>query len=405
MKILLLVPFLPNTKTSGGQTRWYNIIKYLSKNHEITLFSLIKDDSEKKFIPELEKYCKKVRVFRRPKSPWAFRNLFFTLFTPYPLLVVRNFSLSERRAIGRELSSGNYDLIHAETFYVMPHIPKTDVPSIMVEQTIEYQVYKHFVDSKIPWFLRPFLMIDIVKLRFWEIYYWKKTDRLVAVSNEDKLFMQKLVPGLDVDVIPNGVDCGFYSSKKVFKKDPPRVMYGVTNFEWLQNLEAVEVLINDVWPLIRSRYKSAKLWLVGRMIPQRFVELSKKRDDIEVTESIEDPRDAYLSSYAMVTPIRSSGGTRLKVLEAMASGLPIVSTSNGVAGLGLTPGVHALISDTNEGMARETVKLLKDARLRSKIGNSGKKFVVNNYDWKSIVKLHDGIYKKALNEAKKHEEN
>jgi len=394
MKILLIVPFLPNTQTSGGQTRWYNIIKYLSKNHEITLLSLIKNDSERKYIPELEKYCKKVAVFTRPKSPWTIRNLLFTAFTPYPLLVIRNFSFAERKAIKKELESGEYDLIHAETFYVMPHIPDTDTPSIMVEQTIEYQVYKHYVDNEVPAFLRPLLMIDILKLRFWELYFWKKADQLVAVSDEDSKIMEKLV-GIRADVIPNGVDADYYAAKKVKKKDPPRVMYGVTNFEWLQNVEAVEVLLKEVWPYIHEKVPQARLWLVGRMIPERFVELAKNRQDIEITESIEDARDAYGSASLMVTPIRSSGGTRLKVLEAMAAGLPIVSTTNGVAGLGLKKGEHALVSDSGKGMAELAVKLLKDPKLRQKIGNAGCSFVKENYDWKAIVKLHDEIYKKA----------
>jgi len=395
MKILLIVPFLPNTETSGGQTRWYNIIKYLSKSHEITLLSLIKSDTERKYIPELKKYCKKVKVFTRPKSPWTLRNLLFTVFTPYPLLVVRNFSFAEKRAIKKELETGNYDLIHAETFYVMPHIPNTDIPSIMVEQTIEYQVYKHYVDKEVPFFLRPIFMIEILKLRFWELYYWKKANQLVAVSDKDSKVMEKLV-GIRADVIPNGVDTDYYKAKKVAKKVPPRVMYGVTNFEWLQNIEAVDELLKEVWPYIHKKMPDAKLWLVGRMIPQRFIELARTREDIEISESIADARDAYGSASLMVTPIRSSGGTRLKVLEAMASGLPIVSTSNGVAGLGLIAGKHALISDSGRGMAKLAIKLLEDEKLRRKIGEAGRMFVKENYDWKEVVKLHDKIYKKAL---------
>ncbi len=395
MKILLIVPFLPNTQTSGGQTRWYNIIKYLSKNHKITLLSLIKDDTEKKYIPELEKYCQKVEVFRRPKSPWTLRNLLFTAITPYPLLVVRNFSFAEKKAIKKELESGNYDLIHAETFYVMPHIPTTSIPSVMVEQTIEYQVYKHYVDNEVHPLLRPLFMIDIMKLRFWELHFWKKTDQLVAVSEDDGKIMEKLV-GIRADVIPNGVDADYYAAKKVNKKDPPRVMYGVTNFEWLQNIEAVDTLLTEVWPHIHSKVPNAKLWLVGRMIPERFLKLPEEHKDIEVTESIEDARDAYGSASLMVTPIRSSGGTRLKVLEAMAGGLPIVSTTNGVAGLGLKPGKHVLVSDSGKGMADLAVKLLLNPKLRNKIGETGREFVKENYDWKKIVKLHDEIYKKAL---------
>ena len=142
MKILMVVPYLPNTSTSGGQTRWYNIIKYLAKKHEITLFSLIKDDSERKFIPELKKYCWKVLVFNRPKKPWTLRNILLSELGPFPLLVIRNWSFEESRAIKKELSEENYDLIHAETFYVMPHLSKTKVPTILVEQTIWHEVYK-----------------------------------------------------------------------------------------------------------------------------------------------------------------------------------------------------------------------------------------------------------------------
>jgi polysaccharide biosynthesis protein PslH len=396
MKILMIVPFLPNTSRSGGQTRWYNIIKYLSQSHEITLFSLIKHESEKKFIPELEKYCKKVRVFNRPRSPWTLRNLFFTAVTPYPLLVIRNFSFEERRAIKKELETDKYDIIHAETFYVMPHIPNTKVPSIMVEQTIEYQVYKHFVDTELPWFLRPIFMIDVIKLRFWELYFWKKTNRLVSVSDNDREIMKKLIPGIGADVIPNGVDTDYYLAKKVAKVSPPRVLYGVTNFEWLQNVEAVNVLVHDVWPLIHKKVPQAKLWIVGRMIPKWLVDIAAERSDIEITESIEDPRDAYGSATLMVTPIRGEGGTRLKVLEAMAAGLPIVSTSVGVAGLKLTPGKHALVSETSEGMAAEAVKLLNDPGLSQAIGKAAQNFVKENFDWKAIVKLHDKIYAKAM---------
>jgi polysaccharide biosynthesis protein PslH len=397
MKILMLVPFLPNIRTSGGQTRWYNIIKYLSKDHEITLFSLIKDDNEKQFIPELEKYCKKVCVFKRPKSPWTLRNILLTGFSWYPFLVMRNFSLEEKKALAKELTEYEYDVIHAETFYVFPHIPaKTSVPSILVEQTIEYQVYLHYVIHEAPFYLKPLFLLDVLKLQFWEKYYWKKTDRLVAVSPEDKKIMQELIRDIEVDIIPNGVDTKYYVEKKVQKKTPPRVLYGVTNFEWLQNLEAVNILLDEVWPKVSKGFPAAKLWLAGRKIPQKFVDLAKKRNDIEITESIDDSRDAYLGSTVMVTPIRGSGGTRLKILEALAAGLPIVSTTVGVAGLDLTNKKHALISDNYDTLVDYTIDLLKDPKRAKEIGNAGQEFVRKHFDWKQIVAMHEGIYRKAI---------
>lgn len=391
MKILFLVPFLPIDQMSGGQTRWYHLIKHLSKKHEITLMSLIKDDEEKKYLPQIEKYCKKVYVFKRPKSPWTFRNLFLTFITFNPLVVIRNLSLEERAAIKKELSEHNYDLIHAETFYVMPHIPKTNIPIVLVEPTIEFSVYKHYVDNEVKPILKPIYMFDVVKLRLWEKYYWKKAKRLFAVSEEDKNIMQSEVPGVDIGVIPNGVDLEFFESKKVTKKNPPHILYH-GNFKWMQNVEAVNLLVHEVWPKIKQKIKSVKLWISGRNVPPEIVAYSKEDSNIEISESVEDNRDVYKAATLLVTPIRGPGGTRLKVLEAMASGLPVVSTSVGVAGLGIKYNEHALVSDDMNKISEMVIHLLKNDKICERIGEAGKRFVRDNYDWGGIVSKLDKIY-------------
>ncbi|HET7098908.1 MAG TPA: glycosyltransferase family 4 protein [Patescibacteria group bacterium] len=394
MKILMLVPFLPIDQMSGGQTRWYHMIKNLSKTNEITLMSLIKDDWEKKYIPEINKYCKRVYVFKRPKSPWTIRNLFLTLVSFNPLVVIRNFSMEERSAIKKELATNEYDLIHAETFYVMPHIPKTKIPIILVEPTIEYSVYQHYVNHEVPTIFKFIYQFDILKLKFWEKFYWKRASRLFAVSDEDKDVMQKELPNLEIGVIPNGVDLEYFNSKKVAKKSPPRILYH-GNYKWMQNVEAVNLLVHEVWPEIKNKVKNVKLWISGRNVPPEIIEYTKNDPDIEISESIEDNRDVFKSSEVLITPIRGPGGTRLKVLEALASGLPVVSTPVGVAGLNLTPGVHALVSPKMKDLSGYVVKLLNDKKLADKISSAGKIFVKENFDWRTIVDKLNKVYKEV----------
>lgn len=395
MKILMLVPYLPTITMSGGQTRWYNIIKYLAKDHDITLFSLIKDESEKKFIPELLKYCKKVKVFSRPKKPWSIRNIMLSVIGPFPLLVVRNWSFDERRELQKELLQEKYDLIHTETFYVMPHLIKTDVPVIQVEQTIWHEVYKHHVMTEIPRLLRPFFMIDVAKIIFWEKYYWRKADGLFAVSQEDRDIMQKLLPGKLVNIIPNGVDCDYYMEKKIDKTDPPRILYGVSNFEWLQNQEAVRLLLDDIWPILKEKFKKrVKMWIVGRKMPEWIKRRSEEDPDIIVTENISDARDAYRSASIMITPIKGGGGTRIKILEAMAAGLPVISTKIGVAGLNVTDGKNVYIADNVNEIVKKALTLLGNTKMAEEIGSSARRHVKAYFDWRSIVKMHGPIYAK-----------
>lgn len=398
----MLVPYLPTITMSGGQTRWYNIIKYLAKNHEITLFSLIKDESEKKFVPELLKYCKKVKVFTRPQKPWTLRNVLLSVLGPFPLLVVRNWSFEERKALQKELASEKYDLIHTETFYVMPHLGKTDVPIIQVEQTIWHEVYKHHVTTEIPKILSPFFMLDVAKIIFWEKYYWKKANGLFAVSQEDQAVMKKLLPGKSVDIIPNGVDCDYYLAKKVNKSYPPRILYGVSNFEWLQNQEAVRLLLDDVWPGLKKKIRfPVKVWIVGRKMPDWIKKRSSEDGDIIVTENISDARDAYTSAKVMITPIKGGGGTRIKILEAMAAGLPVISTKIGVAGLNVTNGKNVLIADGVDEIISKAQSLLEDEKLARLIGMNGQKHVRKYFDWKSIVKMHEPIYQKLVRSKNK----
>ncbi|MGI5828540.1 MAG: hypothetical protein ACOX6V_06005, partial [Patescibacteria group bacterium] len=180
MKILMLTPYLPYPLLSGGQIRTYNLLKNLKNDHEITLFSLIKDDAERQYLPQLKKFCKKVVLIKRTKNPWAPRNVLLAGITAYPFLVTRNMPMHASHLIDQELAKSEFDLIHAETFYMMPNIPETKIPVLLVEQTIEFLGYQSYVKKSKIWPIKPLLYIDIAKIHYWEKFFWKKADKLVT---------------------------------------------------------------------------------------------------------------------------------------------------------------------------------------------------------------------------------
>ena len=391
----MLTPYLPFPLMSGGQTRSYNLIKDLSKKHDITLFSLIKNEQEKKYISELKKYCKKVFVFSRSKTPWTLRNILLTGFGPYPFLVIRNLAPDEKLAVKKELEVEKYDIIHAETFYVMPHIPDTNVPILLVEQTIEYLVYKHYVKNQAPLSVKIPFSIDVMKLKFWETHFWKQASRVVAMSESDKKEMLTLAPKLKIDIVPNGIDTDYFSARPRKEITPAKVLY-VGNFKWIQNVEAANILINEVWPKIKKEIKNVKLWIVGMNITDKLKEYAS--DDIEISEALPDIREAYSKASVLVVPIKGPGGTRLKILEAMASALPVVTTSVGAEGLGVVNGKEALISDELDEVSNNAIKVLKNKNLSKSLGLYGKKFVESKYTWNKSAQVLDNIYSKVINE-------
>lgn len=388
----MLTPYLPYPLLSGGQTRSYNLIKRLvDLGHEITLFTLIKDDSERIYTSELEKFCKEVKVFNRSKKPWTIKNILRTGFSMYPFLVVRNWANGEQKAIEKKLKEEEFDIIHAETFYVMPHIPKTNIPIVLVDQTIEFLVYQHYANNfKIP-AIKQLLYLDVKKLKFWELKYWKMAKRVIAMSEEDKNIMLKEVPGLKVEVVPNGVDTNFFGKKVTERSKVPVILY-LGNFTWLQNREAVEVLLDKVWPIIKEKFSNAKLWIIGKNAKDFFAKAESS--DIRVDE-VDDVRTAYQGATVLVAPIYSGGGTRLKNFETFASGLPVVTTSIGIGGTEAEEGKEVVIRDKPEEIAKATIDLINNPKKYKIISENAKKMVQEKYDWDPIAKKLSSIYKEV----------
>ncbi len=389
----MLTPYLPFPLHSGGQIRTYNLLKQLTAKHEVTLFALIKDETEKQYIEELEKYCKRVRVFKRTKKPFTLSNIIRTAISSYPFLVIRNYVSEVRDAVQKELQEHSYDVIHAETFYMMPHLPPTHIPTLLVEQTIEYLGYESYA-AKVSPLLRPILKIDIQKIKKWERFFWNYCDQLVVMSEEDKRFIAtEIGDKKKIEVVENGVDTAWFAEKKRQEPEQPTLL-SVGTFKWLPNIEAVTFLVEKVWPLVKKKITNCKLWIVGASPTDQILAFSRTDSSITVTGNIPDIRDAFTQSHLLAAPVFSGKGTRYKILEALATETPVVATQTAVEGLGVAQGKHVSIANSAEEMAAAIVELLKSKEQRRSLAQNGKKYVTEHFDWKMISQKLDIIYQR-----------
>lgn len=401
MKILMVTPYLPYPPYSGGQTRSFNLLKHLSKKCQITLFCFVLPDQDIKHLKHLKKYCHKIVTIERGKT-WDFKKILFTGFSPYPFLVANYFSPQMKKLIKEELSKEKYDLVHVECFYLMPNIPKTKSPVLLLDQTIEFAVYQHFVETlsgKMSFF-KPLFWIDVLKLKFWETFFWKEAPCLMAVSKNDQLLMEK-ISDRKVEIVPNGVDAALLEKKRVAKYSKPTVLFGVANFKWMQNKEGVVNLLKFVWPEIKRRVTNAKLFIVGRHSISFIAStglVNPKNKDITVKE-VKSPEDVYRKSWVLVAPMKSGGGSRTKFFEAMACGLPIITTEEGIEGIDAIDGEEVLVAKDFDQLADLTAKAIKNQKLRNKIGDGGRNLVGKKYSWRESASQLLKIYQRVSKDS------
>jgi glycosyltransferase involved in cell wall biosynthesis len=404
MRILVVSSFLPYPLFSGGHVRLYNLIKELSKNHKITLICEKRDYQTERDIKEVEKLCEQVVTVPRKKQ-WTFENILKSGFSRFPFLLVGHKSLEMKNHIVRVLNEKTYDLIHVETFYVYQNVPRTYLPKILIEHNIEYQVYQKYENISAT-YLKPLLKADIQKIKYWEEKTWKQASRVVAVSEFERKQIEKIVS--NVAIVANGVDVQKYkmqNAKLKFNKKEKRILF-IGDFKWIQNQKAAEWILREIWPLIDSRLKTTKgpfgindsrikLWIVGRNIPERLKNLGSENVIFDENAPAETEK-IYQKATMLLAPITVGGGTSYKILESMASGLPVVTTHLGIEGLGAKPGVHALIGNTSEELADCVDTLIKEEKEFETIALNARKLIEQKYTWTTIAKELENVYKSVV---------
>lgn len=368
---------LPYPLVSGGQIRAYYLLKVLAQEYDVTLFSFYKDKSELKYKEDLG-FCKNIHVFPRRKLSHPL-NLAY-LMTGLPFASSLYYSPQIAREFRDIVDQEMLELIQFESYY--PAVYMKVVPNVIKvfgTENLEYQVYEKFVNSqRAP--LRQILKIEIQRMRVFEEKLYKQADFCLAVSDKEATQIQK-VASKDVFVVPNGVDISKYQVRKDHH-DPYKVIYTGSS-KYFQNREAISLILNEIYPRLS---KKTQLTIASFEVKEEVKAKAAKLGDVIIEDKTQDVIPIFKKADILLVPVFSAGGTRLKILEALASGVAVVSTKVGVEGLDLNPDIHYLEANSPTQFIEKTNYLLDHPERLDILANAGIKLVTEKYDWNFITK-------------------
>ncbi len=392
MRILFLSAWYPYPPTNGSKLRIYNLLRGLSRSHEVTLVTFA-DRVPPSPPPELAALCRAVHVVaERPYNPTSHRSL-LGFFSLTPRSLVDTFVPEMEQVIRREVERGQYDLVIASQWSTAVYLANLQgTPAIFEE--LELGILEARKATASSTLRRWRHQLTLLKLQY---YLRRVLPRFVActvVSNEEAALLRRMVPDYRrVAVVPNAVSLSDYRSVDV--TPCPNTLIFAGSFRYFANHDAMDWFLRDVYPLIRARVPEARLIITGDHANLPL----PPSENVTLTGFVDDVRPLVASAWASLAPLRLGGGTRLKILEAMALRSPVIATSKGAEGLAARHGEHLLVADSPEAYANAVVRVLAEPDLRNRLAEGGYRLVRENYDWDVVLpnflELTEGVVSPA----------
>jgi sugar transferase (PEP-CTERM/EpsH1 system associated) len=399
MKILIISHFLPYPPHGGSLQRNFSLLKETAKNHDIHFLTFTQrvllpderkvDDSMK----VVSQYCRLLKVFKIPtdynRIKW-YLLLFLNLFSLIPYSVWRYRSRAMIKEVRKQLREEHFDLIQSDTIALAQYaMLAPDLPKILVHQNVESSLLlRRSANEKNP-LIKLYLFLQGKKLRRYERKVAPNFDINITVSETDKLEFEKIAPQTRFEVVPNATDTEYFKpQRKVRSKD----LIFAGGLTWYPNKDAMLYFCNEIFPLIKKKLSGVKMNIIGRYPPREVQRLATNDSDINLLGYVNDVRAHIAEAAVYVVPIRVGGGTRLKILDAMAMGKAIVSTSIGAEGLDVEDGKNILIADDPQEFADKTVKVLTTPVLRQRLEQYARETVKKKYSWETITPRLQRIY-------------
>lgn len=402
-KLLFLTPQLPYPPHQGTAIRNYNLIKELSARYEVHLLSLAEDPSAED-IDHLRQLCRSVQTVPAPRRTLAQRAL-STLTSKLPDMGLRLESPAFHNHLIALLAATDFDVVQVEGIEMAPYIqdvlarnprPLVVLDDHNAEYVLQRRAFETDIRQPARWLAAAYSLIQWRKLRRYEREACLRAHRVVAVSEADAEALAALLGDREIAVVPNGVDAVYWQPPEVFVPLPraPAVVF-TGKMDFRPNVDAMLWFHSQVFPLIQQRAgMPVHLYVVGKDPHPRLAPLVAD-PHVALTGYVPDVRPYTSGADVYIVPLRIGGGTRLKVLEAMAMGKALVSTTLGCEGINLTHGREALLADSPSDFADAVVSLLRDETRCRELGQRAREYATSLYDWRRIAPLLEKVYDRS----------
>jgi len=371
---------------SGGKIRSFNLLRHLSRQHRVTLLSYYGGSRDQQYESEIERELPGARTIHTaaPEGTIA-QSLDYILRLPSsaPYAVRKFTDYTVRREVGQLLGDGRSDVAICDFLSASLNFPTNSAtPVVLFQHNVETILWRRMATREKSLVRKISYRIEARKMESYETAALRNFSHVIAVSDNDREEMLRLVPGCSITVVPTGVDTEKYQVVESAPGDPPIVVF-TGSMDWEPNIDAMEYYCQEIWPTIVAEFPKARFQIVGRTPHPRVSRLAS--DSVEVTGSVPSVTDYLKSATVVIVPLRIGGGTRLKVYEAMAMGKALVSTSIGAEGLDFTDGRDLYIADDAKSFGAAILQLLRDPSLRRQCeGNAAA--LAARYDWSQIAR-------------------
>jgi polysaccharide biosynthesis protein PslH len=402
---ILFISHLPASPPRfGAQARIHGLMSQLGQRHDVTAVTLFYNE----FDPDecrraMQAYCREVVMVPNHygREGPSKRLLQFQSLASTRSFERRLYRLPAlQQSLDRLLRARRFDVVNLE-FTFLGHCdlrqapPGEKLPALVVDShNIDYDLARQYARDSSGLFRRLYAEANWRKLRREELAIYRDADGVYLCSATDERRLLDEAPGVRTAVIPNGADVEYYQPRS---NDPPpdgRTVVFFGHLSYFPNVDGVSHFLKDIWPRIAEANPKAVCKIIGGRPPPSLLALAGPR--VEVTGFVEDLRPHLAAAAAVVVPLRLGGGTRLKIVEAMAMGKAIVSTTVGADGIEAVPGRDILVEDRPVNFADAVNRLLAEPALAARVGQSARRLALERYAWSGGARALEGFYRQIL---------